>query len=233
MGPSADSALFDPCSVTVVMSEPNDKAVGPLLGGRFRFGLKRLFATVLALALAFGWVGCENRRAQRQSRLVAVLQDVGVQPILEEPTALAFFIKKRFPGREEWVREHLGEGWLSRPTVFLCSELTDEHVPYATERLKRLGTVREVHYQSRELTKRGIDTIRRSLPGVGVVPRDNPSLQRYYNSQVKGAHFAVGGLIVEASLGIVLLGILVAVIMAVLALVSHRGHGAPALRHRS
>jgi hypothetical protein len=214
------------------MSEPTLKATGPTLwDGRFRFGLKGLPATILVLALVFGWVGCENRRAQQQSILVAELVGVGVQPDLQEPTAVGFFVKKRFPSHEAWVRERIGEGWLLRPTVFLCSQLTDEQVPYAIERLQRLGTVREIHYQGRDLTERGLEKIRSSLPGVGVVPRANPALQRYFNSQVQGAHFALGGLMIEASLAIVLLGILASILWSLLSLARHRGSGARELKH--
>jgi hypothetical protein len=209
------------------MSALSKEATGPEVSrGRFRFGLRGLLASVLTFAVVFGWIGCENRRAQQQSMLVADLVGVGVQPDLEEPTALGFFIKKRFPVQEAWVRERIGGGWLSRPTVFLCSKLTDEHVPYAIDRLKRLGSVREIHYQSRGLSDRGIDQIQSSLPGVGVVPRSNPALQRYYIAQVRGAHFALGGFLLEAAFAVVLLGGLATIIWFLRSLTGRRESGA-------
>jgi len=205
------------------MSEPINAAMEPTLRrGRFRFGLKGLMATVLAFTLVFGWIGCENRRAQQQPILVADLVGVGVQPELEEPTSLGLFIRRRIPDQEAWVRERIGEGWLSRPTVFLCTKLKDEQVPFAIERWKRLGTVREVHYQSPNLTKRGIDKIRGSLRGVGVVPRANPALQRYYNNQTRGTHFALGGVMIEATFAIILLGVLASIVWSLLALTGRR-----------
>ena len=212
------------------MSAPNFDAMRSTLGrGRFRFGLKGLLATVLALTLVFGWVGCENRRAQQQPILVADLVGVGVQPQLEEPTSLGLLIKKRIPDQERWVSERIGEGWLSRPTVFLCTKLKDEQVPYAIERWQRLGTVREIHYQSPNLTAQGIDRIRGGLPGVGVVPRANPALQRYYNDQIRGTHFALGGVMIEAALAIVLFGVLASIVWSLLSLIGRRMSG----KHRA
>lgn len=53
----------------------------------YRFGLRFMLATVLLAALFLGWVVPEQRRADERTALVAELAGVGVQPILDEPTA--------------------------------------------------------------------------------------------------------------------------------------------------
>ncbi len=209
------------------MSEAMIRPPGPApLKRRFQLGLRGLLATILVLALICGWIAREHRRAQERTALVAELGSVGISPCLEEPTGLDFWIKKRIPGREAWVRDRIGEGWLSCPTVFVCWTLADSQVPYAVDRLRRLGTVREVHYQNGPLTETGIAQMRTGLPDVGVVPRANPSLQRYYLSKTTGEQFALSGLVFEAFLAIGLLGILSAIILPLVTLVVSRRRAA-------
>jgi hypothetical protein len=175
---------------------------------RFRFGLRGLLVAVSLLGLALGLVAREHHRAEERTALVAELARAGVRPLLEEPTGVALLVRKFLPRREAWVRDRIGKGWFSRPTVFACSRLGDEHVPYAIERLRRLGTVREIHFRGRRLTEQGVSELRDGLPGVGVVPSNNRALHRYFNDQVGHEHLATEALALLALLAAGLLGIL-------------------------
>jgi hypothetical protein len=153
----------------------------------YRFGLKFMLATVLLAALILGWVVPEQRRADERTALVAELTGVGVRPILEEPTAWGLLLMGGDrPGYRRWLRDRFGSGWFDLPAVFVCARLEDKHVPYAVERLGRLGTVREVHTQGRGLTQRGVSGLQSGLPGIDVVPSANPALHRYFRDQVAG-----------------------------------------------
>jgi hypothetical protein len=133
----------------------------------YRFGLKFMLATVLLAALILGWVVPEQRRADERTALVAELTGVGVRPILDEPTAWGLLLMGGDrPGYRRWLRERFGSGWFDRPTVFVCARLEDKQVPYAVERLRRLGTVREVHTQGPALTQRGVSGLQSGLPGI-------------------------------------------------------------------
>jgi hypothetical protein len=175
----------------------------------YRFGLRFLLAMVLLAALILGWVAREHRRADERTFLVAQLHGVGVLSILDEPTGLALLLKKFLPRYERRLGDRIGRGWFDRPTVFECTRLKDEEVPYAAERLRRLGTVREIHTRGTQLTQQGASALQSSLPGVDVVPSANPSLHRYYNAQVYHEHFASEGLELAALLASGLLGTLI------------------------
>lgn len=161
---------------------------------RYRFGLRFLLAIVLLAALFSGWVASEHRRAAERTALVAQLSGVGVRPILEEPTGFGLLVKKVVPGQERALRKRIGGGWFLRPTVFVCMQLEDEKVPYAAERLRRLGTVREFHTQGPRLSPRGISALRSGLPGIDVVPSANRAQHRYLRDQVEHEHLAIEGL---------------------------------------
>ena len=187
---------------------------------RYRFGLKFMLATVLLAALILGWVVPEQRRADERTALVAELTGVGVRPILEEPTAWGLLLMGgNRPGYKRWLRDRFGSGWFDRPTVFVCARLEDKQVPYAVERLRRLGTVREVHTQGRGLTQRGVSGLQSGLPDIDVVPSANPALHRYFREQVEHEHSGAEGLKLAAVLAAGLLGIL---ILFALPLVRHR-----------
>jgi len=175
----------------------------------YRFGLRFLLATVLLAALIFGWVAREQKRADERTALEAELAGVGVLPMLEEPTGLGQLVRGGLPRYERWMRERIGSGWFDRPTVFVCMRLEDKQVPYAIERLTRLGTVREVHTQGPRLTQRGVSGLRSGLPGVGVVPSANPALHRYFRDQVEHEHHATEGLELAALFALGLLGTLI------------------------
>ena len=195
----------------MTMSEQNPKTSGSSPAKRrFRFGLRSLIAAVALLGVAFGSIAREHRRAEQRVALVSELVPLGVRPLLEEPTGLGLFVRKVLPNRacETWIGERIGAGWFSRPTVFVCVSLGDEQVPFVVERLRRLGTVREVQLQGEQLTERGASELRSGLPGVGVVASNDPALQRYYHEQVDHEHAAVEGAALAALLAIGLLGIL-------------------------
>jgi len=187
----------------------------------FRFSLKALLASVLFLSLVFAWIAFENRKAQEQSALVAELSELGIAPYLREPTAVGFFVRKHFSGQEGRIRDFLGEGWLSRPTVLVCWDLGDDDAPTAVDKLKRLGTVREIHYQEGHVTEQALAELQSGLPGVGVVPRGDPTQQVYYRSKTGGEQFAMSLLVFEVSLLLILLGSLVAVLWIAISLVRH------------
>ncbi len=105
----------------------------------------------------------------------------------------------------------MGAGWFERPTVFVCMRLVDDGVPRAVDRLKRLGTVREVHLNSRRLTERGASDLRSGLPGVGVATSNDPAMKPYWHSQVDHEHFAAGGALIAAGMAVGLLSTVVAV----------------------
>jgi hypothetical protein len=186
---------------------------------QYRFGLKFVLATVLFAALFLGWVMREYRQAEQRTALVAELTGVGVVPFLEEPTGLALLVKKVFPKYERPLGERIGRGWFGRPTVFVCRQLQDEQVPYALERLRFLGTVREVHTQGPRLTQRGVSELQNGLPGVDVVPSANPALHRYFRDQVEHEHLAVEGLQLA---GLLALGLIGAVLFFAWPLRGHR-----------
>ena len=161
---------------------------------QYRIGLRFLLVMVFFAALILGWVTREYRQAERRTALVAELSTIGVLTILDEPTGLALLVKKFFPKYEQPLRERIGIGWFQRPTVFVCTKLEDEQVPFAVKQLKALGTVRAVHTQGPHLTQRGVSDLQDGLPGVEIVPAANPALHRYFRDQVSHEHFATEGL---------------------------------------
>ena len=175
---------------------------------RYRIGLKFLLATVCLAALVLAWFTREYRQAQRRTALVAELSSVGVISILDEPTGLDMIVMRFSPKYERALRDRIGMGWLYRPTVFLCARLKDEQVPFAVERLTRLGTVREIHTNGTNLTATGVSDLQSGLPDVNIVPAANPSLQHYFRDQVEHEHLATEGLQLA---GLLILGLLATV----------------------
>jgi hypothetical protein len=176
---------------------------------QYRIGLRFLLVMILFSALVLAWVANESRRAERRTALVSELTRVGVSPLLEEPTGFGQLVKGLLPRYERRLGERIGRGWFDRPTVFVCRGLEDRQVPFAVERLRRLGTVREVHTQGPGLTPRGVSGLRNGLPGVNVVPSAKPALHRYFKDQVSHEHFAGEGLGLAAMLAVGLLGTLI------------------------
>jgi hypothetical protein len=176
---------------------------------QYRIGLRFLLVTVCFVGLILGWVSREHREANRRTALVAELSGVGVEPLLEEPTGFGQIVKKVLPKYEQPIIARIGRGWFDRPTVFVCRQLLDDRVPFAVERLKLLGTVREIHTQGPGLSERGISELRSGLPDVAVVPSANPALHRYFHDQVGHEHLATEGLQLAGLLLLCLLGTLV------------------------
>ena len=176
---------------------------------QYRIGLRFLLVMVLFAAMFLAWIAREARRAERRTVLVAELAGLGIAPVLEEPTGLYLLVEKLRPGSPRRLGEWIGRGWLERPTVFASRALDDERVPLAVERLRQLGTVRELHTGGSGLSERGVSRLRSGLPGVNVVPSAKPALHRYFNEQVSHEHFAAEGLALAALLGLVLLGTLI------------------------
>jgi hypothetical protein len=172
---------------------------------RYRIGLKFLLVTVCLAALVLAWFTREYRQAQRRTALVAELSSVGVISILDEPTGLDLIVMKFTPKYERALRTRIGVGWLERPTVFLCARLQDEQVPFAVERLRMLGTAREIHTSGPNLTQRGVAQLQNGLHDVNVVPAANPSLHHYFRDQVEHEHLATEGLQLA---GLLILGLL-------------------------
>lgn len=169
---------------------------------RYRFGLRWLLVTVTLASLAVGWIGCEHRRAQRQTALVAELAEVGVVVGLEEPTGAGLVVRKFVPEREAWLRERIGPGWFYRPTEFVSWRLEADQVEFAAERLKRLGTVREVQLRTPQSAAQ-IDRLRTALPGTLVL--DAQQLARRPTTGPV-AQFASAGVGLMAALAIALVG---------------------------
>ena len=176
---------------------------------QYRIGLRFLLLTVCFAGLILGWVTREHRQVNRRTALVAELSGVNVVPILEEPTGFGLLIKKVLPKYEQPITARIGRGWFDRTTVFVCRQLLDDQVPFAVERLKLLGTVREIHTQGAGISERGVSELRSGLPGVDVVPSANPALHRYFRDQVGHEHLAIEGLQLAALLLLGLLGTLV------------------------
>jgi hypothetical protein len=176
---------------------------------QYRIGLRFLLVMVLLAALTLAWVARESRRAQLREALVAELTQVGVSPLLEEPTGVGQLVKGLLPRYERRLGDWIGRGWFDRPTVFVCKGLEDQQVPFVVERLSRLGTVREIHTQGLRLTPQGDSGLRSGLPGVNVVPLANPALHQYFNDQVNHEHFAGEGLKLAGLLALGLLGTLI------------------------
>jgi hypothetical protein len=176
---------------------------------QYRIGLRFLLVTVCFAGLIMAWVSREHTAANRRTALVAELSGLGVVPIVEEPTGFGQIVKKVLPTYEQSIIAWIGRGWFDRPTVFVCRQLEDDRVPFAVERLKLLGTVREIHTQGPGLSDRGISELRGGLPDVDVVPWANPALHRYFHDHVGHEHLATEGLLLAGLMLICLLGTLV------------------------
>jgi hypothetical protein len=195
---------------------------------QYRIGLKFLLVTICLAAFLLAWFTREYRQAQRRTALVAELSSVGVISELDEPTGLDSIVMKFGPKYERALRDRIGMGWLYRPTVFLCARLEDEQVPFAIERLRRLGTVREIHTSGPNLTQRGVAELKRDLPDVNVVPASNPALHHYFRDQVEHEHLATEGLQLA---GLLVLGVVGTVAFFAWPLMRRRGMTANP-RHR-
>ncbi len=169
---------------------------------QYRFGLRWLLAAVTLTSVAVGWIGCEHRRAQDRTTLVAELARVGVVVELEEPTGVGLLVRKFIPQREAWLRERIGPGWFGRPTVLVSWRLEADQVALAAQRLNRLGTVREVQLRDPQSAAQ-IMRLRRDLPDTLVV--DSHDLARRPATRPV-AHFAYAGMGLLAALALALLG---------------------------
>jgi hypothetical protein len=123
---------------------------------------------VTLLAVIVGWFASLNRHAQNRTRLTGELVRSGILVDVEEPNWLGQLTKKFAPGREAWLRVQLGRGWLGYPTVFCASDLQEDQIPMAADRLRRLGTVREFQFR-REPPPAVAAAMRRELPGIDVL----------------------------------------------------------------
>jgi hypothetical protein len=169
---------------------------------RYRFGLRWLLVAVTLASLAVGWIGCEHRRAQRQTALVAELAQVGVVVGLEEPTGVGLVLRKFVPEREAWLRELIGAGWFHRPIEFVSWRLEADQIEFAADRLKRLGTVREVQLRTPQSAAH-LDRLRSELPDTLVL--DSRQLARRPTT-VPVTRFASAGVGLLAALGVALVG---------------------------
>lgn len=158
---------------------------------RRRLTVRAVFAVAL-LALA-AWFLTEHQRVKRQEVIGPELVQAGTYVLLEEPTAFGQVARKFIPDQEPWLAERIGKGWFRRQTVFICHELTDRQASYVAERLRTLGTAREVQLRRPGLSAAGRSSFERDLPGVAIIPADDPAAQTYYRSRVEHAQFAFGG----------------------------------------
>jgi hypothetical protein len=133
------------------------------------------------LALAAAWVVAESRRASVRRTVLPELAGVGVEPMTFGLTApgLAATIALGHERGEGWLRDHIGEGWFSRPVEFRAEGLGDDRVPYAVERLRRLGTTHAILLHDRGMTERGISALREALPEAYITLR-GPSGDRQF-----------------------------------------------------
>lgn len=169
---------------------------------RYRFSLRWLLAVITLAALACGWISWQHQRGREQVVLVGELADLGFSVALEEPTGVGLLVRKFVPQREAWLREQMGAGWFGRPTVFVCFKLSDAQVPDAAARLARLGTAREIHLASPQLTEQGADALRGELPRIAVVPADRPELHQYLRSRTEQPQFAYAAVGMAALLAV-------------------------------
>jgi hypothetical protein len=165
--------------------------IAPARRRRFQFGLRGLLIFVTLLAIVVAWFEHLNRHAQNRTRLTGELVRSGILVDLEEPNWLGQLTKKFAPGRETWLRGQLGRGWLGYPTVFCTSELPEDQVPLAADRLRRLGTVREFQFR-REPPPEVAAAMKRELPGVDVLITTTGN-RTYYQRRVSQPVFAFEG----------------------------------------
>lgn len=174
---------------------------------RFQFGLRALLVVVTLLALFTAWIGHLNRRATQRTRLTAELVSRGILVDLEEPNWLGQIVRKYAPRREPWLRERLGSGWLGYPTVLGCWEMKEEHLSENLERIKRLGTVREVHLRQAP-SPQVAEAMRRELAGIDVVDSGKAGIGTYYQRRLSQPIFAFEGAAFLALIGLVVIGTL-------------------------
>jgi hypothetical protein len=186
-------------------NRPSDQEPGRR---KFFSGMRGLLAAIVLIALGLGWLAYEHRRAERRTILVAELARSGTLSRLDEPTVVGQVVKKFWPRREAWMRDRIGGGWFDHPSIFVCFNLHDEQVPGIVQRLRELGTVKEVHYHGDQLTEAGISGLRAGLPEVNVVPNASPALHRYFLASV-GMHVAYGAMFFTIGVAILLLALLV------------------------
>jgi hypothetical protein len=176
----------------------------------YQFGLRALLILVTLTALITAWVGHLHRRALVRTQTTLDLAANGILVDLEEPNWLGQLTKKFAPGRETWLRDRLGSGWLGYPTVFCCWELKEEQLPEVADRMRRLGTVREFHFR-REPPKSVADSLRRELPDVDVLTTTS-AIRTYYQRRFSQPVFAFEG---AAILSLLALGLISAVVLLV------------------
>jgi len=117
---------------------------------RLRIGLRGLIGAVLLLALFFGWIARVERKGRERAAIVNELAGVGVRANGNEPTYLCLLTMKALStsnvDAEARLRGWVAPWWLNRPVGFNAGRLKDERVPHVVERLRRLGTLKEVHF---------------------------------------------------------------------------------------
>jgi hypothetical protein len=142
-----------------------------------------------------------HRRAVERAALLSELQTLGAWSSLDEPTALGLMLLGHVSPRDRrWLYDRLGQVWFETPTVFRCGRVGDDHVPAVVALMSRLGTVREVHFDGKQLTESGVAALRSGLPEVNVVLNTESTLHWYYHSKVDHEQFAGEALLLEASL---------------------------------
>lgn len=174
---------------------------------RYRFGLGYLLATILIVGTGLGLTARAHHRAQERTAVAAELEGLGVGAVVSEPTGVALLVRKFAPGREDALTQRLGRGWFSVERALVCWKVPDERVASVVERLRRLGTVREVY--THEVTPAGIAALEAGLPGVNVVPWTEPARHAYARGQGREM-LAVEGLVLIVVLlasGLLLIGL--------------------------
>ncbi len=122
---------------------------------RLRLGLRKMMGLVLVLGLIFGGVARFQRQAREVEALTADLARDRIRVNSSDPSLLCLVVMKVLAtdSRKAEARcsRWIGPGWFSRPVGFNAGRLKEEKVPHLVERLRRLGTVFEVHFHSATL----------------------------------------------------------------------------------
>ena len=122
---------------------------------RLRLGLRGLLILILLLGLVFGSVARMQRQARERELFVADLARDRIIVNHAEPTILSFVLMKVLATDNRDVEARfamwLGPGWFSRSKGFNAGRLKEVKVASVVERLRSLGTVREVPFTSPSL----------------------------------------------------------------------------------
>ena len=199
------------------MNEPHapGRANPPCKPRRPQFGLRGLLATVLGMALVFGALAREHRRAGERTAIASELAPTGFLEWQREPTVLCMWLRKHLPGREKWVEDRIGKGWFYEPVSYRLHHAEEARLPLAIARLRRLDTLRVVELEG-GLSERGVASLRDGLPGVLVVAFDDPEWVRLNNTRALQTHFAAGVFAIDAVIALALVGTGVGVVRSYL-----------------